>query len=111
MIFTTLLRRNLAAKGDEPGEILNNISTCVILDFKELGLVHCSQKMMDQMQLYIGNIFDVSPSFVHIDLLQNGRCFSQEKRDTNFCVEVQITSPSKVKLYYWILTTTTYLKS
>ena len=46
--------RNIAAKGDEGGEILHNISTCVILDFKELGIVHCSQKMMDQMKLYIG---------------------------------------------------------
>ena len=49
------LRRNLAEKGDEPGEVLNNISTCVILDLRDLGLVHCSQKMMDQMKLYIGN--------------------------------------------------------
>jgi hypothetical protein len=50
--------RNLAAKGEEAGEVLNNISTCVILDFKDLGYVHCSQKMMDQMKLYIGTSLD-----------------------------------------------------
>ena len=51
--------RNLAARGEyhDPEEvILHNISTCVILDFKELGMVHCSQKMMDQMKLYIGTL-------------------------------------------------------
>ena len=40
--------------------MLHNISTCVILDFKELGLVHCSQKMMDQMKLYIGKDWNVT---------------------------------------------------
>lgn len=49
--------RNIADRGEfhDPGEeILHNVSTCVILDFKDLGMVHCSGKMMDQMKLYIG---------------------------------------------------------
>ena len=54
--YNNILHRNIAERGEgEEGEpILHNISTCVILDFKDLGLVHCSQKMMDQMKLYIG---------------------------------------------------------
>ena len=33
------------------------------------------------------------------------------KRVTNFCIDVQFTSPSRVKLYYLILTTTPFLKT
>eukprot|EP00596_Hydrurales_sp_CCMP1899_P006804 CAMPEP_0119042264 /NCGR_PEP_ID=MMETSP1177-20130426/14498_1 /TAXON_ID=2985 /ORGANISM="Ochromonas sp, Strain CCMP1899" /LENGTH=394 /DNA_ID=CAMNT_0007008929 /DNA_START=104 /DNA_END=1285 /DNA_ORIENTATION=+ len=54
--FTEAAKRNIAegGEGKGEGEIVNNISTCVVLDFKDLGLVHCSSKMMDQMKLYIG---------------------------------------------------------
>jgi hypothetical protein len=41
-------------EGDGKKERLHNISTCVVLDFKDLGLSHCSKGMMDQMKLYIG---------------------------------------------------------
>lgn len=41
-----------AREGEAPP--LPNISTCVVLDFKDLGMQHCSQRMLDQMKLYIG---------------------------------------------------------
>ena len=52
--FTEAANRAESTHDNPDGTTIHNISTCVVLDFKDLGMTHVSQKMLDQMKLYIG---------------------------------------------------------
>ena len=52
--FTDAANRAESTHDNPDGTTIHNISTCVVLDFKDLGMQHVSQKMLDQMKMYIG---------------------------------------------------------
>ena len=52
--FSEAATRAASTVDNPDGTTIHNISTCVILDFKDLSLQHVSQKMLDQCKLYIG---------------------------------------------------------
>lgn len=52
--FSEAANRAASTVDNPDGTTIHNISTCVILDFKDLSLQHVSQKMLDQCKLYIG---------------------------------------------------------
>ena len=54
--FTEAANRAESTHDNPDGTTIHNISTCVVLDFKDLGMQHVAQKMLDQMKMFIGKI-------------------------------------------------------
>lgn len=52
--FTEAASRAESTHDNPDGTTIHNISTCVVLDFKDLGMQHVAQKMLDQMKMFIG---------------------------------------------------------
>jgi len=51
--FSEAAARATSTAENPDGTTVHHISTCVVLDFQGMGMSHVSQKMLDQMKLYI----------------------------------------------------------